>query len=86
MDRVLLISLLRAAEQRLANAEQQIATQRDLISSLERAGRDTSSAHALLRQIEQTQLQDIGDREWLRSKLQELNAIEDSKADPPASD
>ncbi len=73
MDRALIISYLQAAEDHVANGEQLIANQCGLISSLERAGDDASSAIALLHQMEGTQMQRIANREWLRAELAVLN-------------
>jgi hypothetical protein len=76
MDRALIISYLQAAEEYVANAEQQIANQRGLISSLRRNGQDTSSASAQLHVMEQTHMQYTGDRDRLGAELAALNAGE----------
>lgn len=76
MDRALVISYLKAMEDHVANGEQQLANQSGRILSLERTGRDTTSAIALLREMEQRQMQRIDDREWLRAELAALNAGE----------
>ena len=76
MDRALLISYLQAAEDRVALIEQQIANQRGVISSLRRAGHDTSSASAQLNVMEQTHMQYVGDRDRLRAELAVINAGE----------
>jgi hypothetical protein len=76
MDRALIISHLQAAEAQVANGEQDIADQRDLISTLERTGHNAASAIDLLREMERTQTQHIADREQLRAQLAVLNAME----------
>ena len=43
MDRATIVSYLQAAEDHVANGEEQIADQRDHIASLERAGHDTTT-------------------------------------------
>jgi hypothetical protein len=69
MDRALVISSLQAAEEHLANDAQDIADQRDLISTLERTGHNATSAIARLREMEKTQTRHIADREQLRAQL-----------------
>lgn len=69
MDRALVISSLQAAEEHLANDVQDIADQRDLISTLERTGHNATSAIARLREMEKTQTRHIADREQLRALL-----------------
>ena len=80
MDPALVISYLQAAESHIAAIEQQIANQRDLISSLRRGGEDTRSACAQLHVMEQAHMQYIGDRDRLRVELAVLNAAEAAKA------
>ena len=55
MDRGLIVNLLKAAEEHVANDEEQVADQRDLVSTLERTGHTATSAIALLTKMEQTQ-------------------------------
>jgi TolA-binding protein len=81
MDRALILSYLQAAEEHVADIEQDIADQRDLISTLERTGRDAASAIAVLRGMEETQRQHVADRERLRAELAVLNAGEAARAD-----
>jgi hypothetical protein len=81
MDRALIISYLQAAEEHVSNGERQIARHCDLVSTLERAGQDTTSAIALLREMEKTQTLHIADRERLRAELAVLNAAEAAKED-----
>ena len=69
MDRALVISSLQAAEEHLANDVQDIADQRDLISTLERTGQNATSAIARLREMEKTRTRHIADRERLRAQL-----------------
>jgi len=86
MDRALIISYLQAAEEHVANDDQQIADQRDFVSTLERTGHSATSAISLLRELEQTQLQHIADRDRLRAELAVLNAVEAAKADASTVD
>jgi len=80
MDRATIISYLQAAKEHVANIEQEIASQRALISSLRRNGQDTSSAAAELHLMEQTHMQYIGDRDRFRVELAALNAADAAKA------
>ena len=79
MDRALIIRSLQAAEKHVADDEQQVADQRDLVSTLERTGHTATSASVLLRKMEQTQLQHLADRERLRAELTALSAGEGKK-------
>jgi len=74
MDRALIISYLQAAEDQVANDQQHIADQCDLISTLERTGHHATSAIARLRVMEQTQTQHIANRDRLRAELAMLNS------------
>jgi hypothetical protein len=74
MDRALIISYLQDAEDQVANGQQHIADQCDLISTLERTGHHATSAIARLRVMEQTQTQHIANRDRLRADLAMLNA------------
>ena len=81
MDRALIVSYLKAAEEQVANGVQEsgvqdIADQRDLISTLERTAHKASSAIARLREMEKTQTRHIADRERLRAELAELSAAQ----------
>ena len=76
MDRALIISYLQAAEDQAAIIEQQIAYQRGLISNLRRDGHDTASATALLRELKQTQIQHVAERDRLRAELAVLSAAQ----------
>lgn len=76
MDRALILGYLQAAEEHVANGERQIARHSELISTLERAGHDTTSATALLRELEQTQIQHVAERDRLRAELAVLSAAQ----------
>jgi hypothetical protein len=76
MDRALLIGYLRAAEEQIANGERQIARHSDLISTLQRAGHDTTSAIALLGELKQAQIQHVAERDRLRDELAVLSAAQ----------
>jgi len=81
MDRTLILSYLRAAEEHVANDVQDIADQRDLISTLERTGHNATSAIARVSEMEKTQTRHIADRERLRAELAVLNAAAAAKED-----
>ena len=83
MDRALLISYLQAAADRVSNGEQVIADQCDLISTLERTGHRAASATALLRQLEQRQVQHVAERDRLREELAVSDAVDTEKMGPP---
>jgi len=76
MDRALIISYLQAAEEQVANGDRQIARHCDLIFTLERAGHDTTSAIALLRELKQMQIQHVAERDRLRDELAVLSAAQ----------
>ena len=76
MDRALIISYLQAAEEQAASGDRQIARHCDLISTLERAGHDTTSAIALMRELKQTQIQHVAERDRLRDELAVLGAAQ----------
>ena len=80
MDRDLILSYLKAAEEQVANGERRIAKHCDLVSTLKRAGHATTSAIALLREMEKKQTQHIADRDRLRAELAALEAVEATKA------
>ena len=69
MDRGLILSCLRAAEDHVGNDVEDIADQRDLISTLERTGHNRTSAIARLREMEKTLARHIAERERLRAEL-----------------
>jgi hypothetical protein len=86
MDRDLILSYLKAAEEHVANGERRIAKHCDLVSTLERAGHDTTSTIALLREMEKMQVQHRADRDRLRAELAGLDAVEATKADASTRD
>jgi ABC-type histidine transport system ATPase subunit len=53
------------AEKRVQRGELKIAHQREIISVLERSGRNTTAAMRLLNFLERTQASDVVDRDWL---------------------
>jgi len=69
LDRGLILSYLRATEEHVGDDEQDIADQRDLISTLEQTGHTATSAIARLREMEKTQTRHIAERERLRAEL-----------------
>ena len=81
MDRDLILSYLKAAEEQVANGERRIAKHCDLVSTLKRVGHDTTSAIALLREMEKTQAQHRADLDRLRAELAVLDAVETTRAD-----
>ena len=81
VDRALIINLLQAADDHVANGARQITKQRDLISQLGRAGEDPTGAVALLHELQRTQAQHVDDRDRLRAELAVLNAAKATKAD-----
>jgi hypothetical protein len=76
MDRALIVSYLRAAEEQVANGERQIARHSDLIATLKQTGHDTTSAFALLRELKQMQTQHVAERDRLRDELAVLSAAQ----------
>ena len=69
MDRGVILSQLRVADEHVADDVQDIADQRDLISTLERTGHNATSAIARLGEMEKTQARHIEERERLRAEL-----------------
>ena len=57
--------LINEAEKRVQRGELKIAHQREIISMLERSGRNASAAKRLLNFLERTQASDVVDRDWL---------------------
>jgi hypothetical protein len=76
LDRGFILSYLRAAEEHVGNDVQDIADQRDLISTLERTGHTATSAIARLHEMEKAQARHIADKERLRAELAVLIAGE----------
>ena len=69
MERSFEIGHLEQAERHVAEGEQHIARQRELIAELERDGHDTTTAIELLRTFEQSQAGHIADRDRIRAVL-----------------
>ena len=73
MDRVTLEQLLQEAESLLHRGERNIAHQREVIGTLERAGHDASFAIAFLRRLESRQARHIADWNRLFKQLADLS-------------
>ena len=56
------------AEKRVQRGEHKIAHQREIISVLERSGRNATAAKQLLNFLERTQASDVVDRDWLATR------------------
>jgi len=69
MDRVVLEHILAAAERHLAEAECQLANQRERVAQLERDGLNTAEPMRLLIELEELQAIHVADRDRLRKKL-----------------
>jgi hypothetical protein len=69
MDRTTLVQLLNEAETLLHRGELQLAHQREVIGTLQRAGRDTALARLRLRRLESRQARHIADRNRLFKQL-----------------
>jgi hypothetical protein len=69
MDRSLIIYHLQAACRRVAEGEQHIAQQHEIIASLERNGLDTAPAKAVLLQFEELQGLHVAHRDGLQEEL-----------------
>jgi hypothetical protein len=70
MDRALILNHLALAETHVAQGEEHIIRQRNIIETLARQGHDTTAADELLRQFEETLAAHIADRDRLRAELQ----------------
>jgi hypothetical protein len=70
MDRVMLKQHLAQAEEHIVRGERHLARQRELVSEIERHGRDSDQARRLLLQFQEMQALHIADRNRL---LKELN-------------
>jgi hypothetical protein len=70
-DRTMLLEHLAQAERHVAEGERDIARQREIIAELERDGRDTTLARALLEQFEEVELLHIEGRDRLRKELED---------------
>ena len=84
MDRASILSHLQAAERRVATSERRVVSQCKLIWSLQRAGEDTTSAIAVLREIEERQLGYLADRDRLLAELGLAEAQEAANANASA--
>ena len=73
MDRTLLEKLLKEAEERVAQGEEHIRQQRELIAELERDGHNTSLAQELLATFEQIQKLHVAGRDRLAKELEGLS-------------
>ena len=69
MDRAVILNHLAQAERHVAEGEQHIIRQREIIEMLARQGHDTKAADELLGQFEQTLAAHIADRDRLRAEL-----------------
>jgi hypothetical protein len=69
MNRAMLENRLAAAEQHLAEAERQVAHQRELVARLERDRHDTAQAIPLLEQFEEVLAIRAAYRDRLRKEL-----------------
>jgi len=69
MDRSLLEDALSAAELHLAEAEWQVANQREHMAQLERDGHDTAQAAELLKELEEVLSLHMADRDRIRSEI-----------------
>jgi hypothetical protein len=70
MDRALLEKFVRDANRHVAEGEEHIRKQRELVARLGRHGHDTSSASELLATFEQLQLTHVRDRDRLVKELE----------------
>jgi hypothetical protein len=69
MDRATLQDTLAAAELHLAEAEHEVANQRELVAALERDGHDADQPTQLLQQLEEVLDVHLADRDRLRKEL-----------------
>ena len=69
MDRVTLEQLLQEADSLLQRGERNIAHQREVIGTLQRAGRDAADAKSLLRRLESRQARHVVERNRLFKEL-----------------
>jgi hypothetical protein len=69
MDRVTLEQLLQEADSLLHRGERNIAHQREVIGTLERAGHDAAGAKSLLRRLESRQARHVVERNRLFKEL-----------------
>lgn len=69
MDRNMLLRHLAMAERHVALADTQITRQENLIANMDRRGRDTTKALALLKSLQATQALRVKDRKRLLAEL-----------------
>ena len=69
--RAMIRDYLALAEQHVAEGERNIAEQRETIAELERDGRDTTQARALLEQFEEVKVLHIEGRDRLLKDIEE---------------
>lgn len=65
-----------SVEHHVRQGEQMIARQRDVITSLERGGHDTTQAKTLLGQLEENQALHIGHRDRLERQLVNFSRVQ----------
>jgi hypothetical protein len=73
MDRGTLEKDLSRAEAHVANGQERIARQHEIIAELEREGHDTVPARELLATFEKTQAMHVANRDRIASKLATLD-------------
>jgi archaellum component FlaC len=72
-DRNIILDHLEQARRHVAEAEQRIAHQREIVAQLTRDGHDTHEAKRLLDQFEQTHALQVDDRNRLGKELVEAS-------------
>jgi hemerythrin len=65
--------LLAEADRHVAEGEQHVARQREMVAELERDGHDAKAARELLRQFEQTLAMHVADRDRWRGESRGLD-------------
>jgi len=73
IERAMVEEHLQLAEKHVAQGDQHLADQRELIFQMERDGHDTTEARRLLRQFEELQELHIADRDRLRQEKASLD-------------
>jgi hypothetical protein len=81
VDRALIVVSLQAAEDRVAIGARQISAQRDFVMQLEREGRNTADAAALLREMQRALESYIAHRDRLRAELAVLKSANAARID-----
>jgi uncharacterized membrane protein len=72
-DRTTILKHLEQARRHVAEAEQRVAHQREIVAQLARGGHDTYEAKRLLDQFEQTRTLQVADRNRLEKELVEAS-------------